>query len=51
MKNCSPLEQAINARWGDRVNVSFNPDLSGSDGGGVSKGHALEAVANVWVSR
>jgi hydroxymethylpyrimidine pyrophosphatase-like HAD family hydrolase len=41
-----PLEQAINARWGDRVNVSFST-LTCLEvmAGGVSKGHALEAVA------
>ncbi|MBK4714979.1 MULTISPECIES: sugar/pyridoxal phosphate phosphatase YigL [Tenebrionibacter/Tenebrionicola group] len=40
------LEQAINARWGDRVNVSFST-LTCLEvmAGGVSKGHALEAVA------
>ncbi|MBD4740633.1 HAD-IIB family hydrolase, partial [Xanthomonas citri pv. citri] len=39
-------EQAINARWGDRVNVSFST-LTCLEvmAGGVSKGHALEAVA------
>lgn len=42
-----PLEQAINARWGDRVNVSFST-LTCLEvmAGGVSKGHALEAVAH-----
>ena len=41
-----PLEQAMNARWGDRVNVSFST-LTCLEvmAGGVSKGHALEAVA------
>lgn len=41
-----PLEQAINARWGDRVNVSFST-LTCLEvmAGGVSKGHALEAVS------
>lgn len=41
-----PLEQAINARWGDRVNVSFST-LTCLEvmAGGVSKGNALEAVA------
>ncbi len=36
-----PLEQAINARWGDRVNVSFST-LTCLEvmAGGVSKGHA-----------
>nr|VUD27927.1 putative hydrolase of the HAD superfamily [Salmonella sp. NCTC 7297] len=47
MKNCCRLEQAINARWGDRVNVSFST-LTCLEvmAGGVSKGHALEAVAH-----
>ncbi|MCE0491642.1 sugar/pyridoxal phosphate phosphatase YigL [Pantoea sp. Mb-10] len=41
-----PLEQAIEARWGDRVNVSFSlPTCLEVMAGGVSKGHALEAVA------
>lgn len=42
-----PLEQAINARWGDRVNVSFST-LTCLEvmAGGVSKGHALDVVAN-----
>ena len=41
-----PLEDAINARWGDRVNVSFSfPTCLEVMAGGVSKGHALEAVA------
>ena len=41
-----PLEQAINARWGDRVNVSFST-LTCLEvmAGGVSKGHALSALA------
>lgn len=41
-----PLEQAFNALWGDRVNVSFST-LTCLEvmAGGVSKGHALEAVA------
>ncbi|AUG99080.1 sugar/pyridoxal phosphate phosphatase YigL [Pectobacteriaceae bacterium CE70] len=41
-----PLEDALNARWGDRVNVSFST-LSCLEvmAGGVSKGHALEQVA------
>nr|WP_113865996.1 sugar/pyridoxal phosphate phosphatase YigL [Brenneria salicis]NMN90181.1 hypothetical protein [Brenneria salicis ATCC 15712 = DSM 30166]RBP63195.1 hypothetical protein DES54_11213 [Brenneria salicis ATCC 15712 = DSM 30166]RLM30903.1 sugar/pyridoxal phosphate phosphatase YigL [Brenneria salicis ATCC 15712 = DSM 30166] len=40
-----PLEEAINARWGDRVNVSFSA-LTCLEvmAGGVSKGHALEQV-------
>ncbi|MCW2479087.1 sugar/pyridoxal phosphate phosphatase YigL [Candidatus Symbiopectobacterium sp. NZEC135] len=43
-----PLEEAINARWGDRVNVSFST-LSCLEvmAGGVSKGHALEQVAKL----
>lgn len=41
-----PLEQAILARWGDRVNVSFSfPTCLEVMAGGVSKGHALEAVS------
>ncbi|MDI5677549.1 HAD hydrolase family protein, partial [Salmonella enterica subsp. enterica serovar Anatum] len=42
----SSTPQAINARWGDRVNVSFST-LTCLEvmAGGVSKGHALEAVA------
>ncbi|WP_058911805.1 sugar/pyridoxal phosphate phosphatase YigL [Entomohabitans teleogrylli] len=41
-----PLEQAINARWGDRVNVSFSTvTCLEIMAGGVSKGHALEAVS------
>lgn len=41
-----PLEQAILARWGDRVNVSFSlPYCLEVMAGGVSKGHALEMVA------
>ncbi|MGB7801898.1 sugar/pyridoxal phosphate phosphatase YigL [Buttiauxella sp.] len=41
-----PLEQALIARWGDRVNVSFST-LTCLEvmAGGVSKGHALEAVS------
>ncbi|AIU90060.1 sugar/pyridoxal phosphate phosphatase YigL [Pectobacterium odoriferum] len=43
-----PLEEAINARWGDRVNVSFST-LTCLEvmAGGVSKGHALEQVAKI----
>jgi len=42
------LEEAINARWGDRVNVSFSlPMCLEVMGGGVSKGHALEQVAKL----
>ncbi|WP_092878830.1 sugar/pyridoxal phosphate phosphatase YigL [Izhakiella capsodis] len=41
-----PIEQALLARWGDRVNVSFSlPTCLEVMAGGVSKGHALEAVA------
>ncbi|MDX5630143.1 MULTISPECIES: sugar/pyridoxal phosphate phosphatase YigL [unclassified Brenneria] len=42
------LEEAINARWGDRVNVSFST-LTCLEvmAGGVSKGHALEQVAKI----
>ncbi|ADP11093.1 putative sugar phosphatase [Erwinia sp. Ejp617] len=41
-----PLEQALLARWGDRVNVSFSlPTCLEVMAGGVSKGHALDAVA------
>ncbi|AFJ48803.1 sugar/pyridoxal phosphate phosphatase YigL [Shimwellia blattae] len=41
-----PLEEAINARWGDRVNVSFST-LTCLEvmAGGVSKGHALASVS------
>lgn len=40
------LEQAINARWGDCVNVSFfTLTCLEVMAGGVLKGHALEAVA------
>lgn len=43
-----PLEVAINARWGDRVNVSFSfPTCLEVMAGGVSKGHALDAVAKI----
>lgn len=42
------LEQAIKARWGDRVNVSFsNPSCLEVMEGGVSKGHALDDVAKI----
>lgn len=41
-----PLEEAINARWGDRVNVSFSTvTCLEVMAGGVSKGHALESVS------
>ncbi|BDH47622.1 sugar/pyridoxal phosphate phosphatase YigL [Salmonella enterica subsp. enterica serovar Choleraesuis] len=42
-----PLEQAINDRWGEQVNVSFST-LTCLEvmAGGVSKGHALDAVAS-----
>lgn len=40
------LERVIVARWGDRVNVSFSlPTCLEVMAGGVSKGHALDAVA------
>ncbi|OZI15034.1 sugar/pyridoxal phosphate phosphatase YigL [Sodalis-like symbiont of Philaenus spumarius] len=40
------LEEALNARWGDRVNVSFSlPVCLEVMAGGVSKGHALRQVA------
>ncbi|QKJ89136.1 Pyridoxal phosphate phosphatase YigL [Paramixta manurensis] len=43
-----PLEQALIARWGDRVNVSFSfPTCLEVMAGGVSKGHALEEVAKL----
>ncbi|MBU9812045.1 sugar/pyridoxal phosphate phosphatase YigL [Rahnella sp. C60] len=43
-----PLEEAINARWGDRVNVSFSlPVCLEVMAGGVSKGHALEYVSKL----
>ncbi len=42
------MEDAINARWGDRVNVSFSfPTCLEVMAGGVSKGHALEEVAKI----
>ncbi len=42
------MEQAIEARWGDRVNVSFSlPTCLEVMAGGVSKGHALEAVSKL----
>lgn len=41
-----PLEEALIARWGDRVNVSFSlPTCLEVMAGGVSKGHALDAVS------
>ncbi|UQY43904.1 sugar/pyridoxal phosphate phosphatase YigL [Erwinia sp. PK3-005] len=43
-----PLEEAILARWGDRVNVSFSfPTCLEVMAGGVSKGHALEEVSKL----
>ena len=43
-----PLEEAILARWGDRVNVCFSlPTCLEVMAGGVSKGHALEEVAKL----
>ncbi|MGM3173423.1 sugar/pyridoxal phosphate phosphatase YigL [Dickeya lacustris] len=43
-----PLEAALNARWGERVNVSFST-LTCLEvmAGGVSKGHALQQVAGI----
>ncbi|TCV93697.1 sugar/pyridoxal phosphate phosphatase YigL [Biostraticola tofi] len=42
------LEAALNARWGDRVNVSFSlPVCLEVMAGGVSKGHALDQVAKL----
>ncbi|RXY52604.1 hypothetical protein DD568_31420, partial [Klebsiella pneumoniae] len=43
-----PREQAMNAGWGERENVSFST-LTCREvmAGGVSKGHALEAVAQM----
>ncbi|OON38599.1 sugar/pyridoxal phosphate phosphatase YigL [Izhakiella australiensis] len=41
-----PVEQALLARWGDRINISFSlPTCLEVMAGGVSKGHALDAVA------
>lgn len=43
-----PLEEVINASWGDRVNVSFSlPVCLEVMAGGVSKGHALDQVAKL----
>lgn len=43
-----PLEQQINQRWGDRVNVSFSlPGCLEVMAGGVSKGEALAGVAKL----
>ncbi|MXP67652.1 sugar/pyridoxal phosphate phosphatase YigL [Pantoea sp. Aalb] len=40
------LEESIQTRWGDRVNVSFSlPTCLEVMAGGVSKGHALKSVA------
>jgi len=40
------LEDTLNARWGDRVNVCFSlPVCLEVMAGGVSKGHALDQVA------
>ncbi len=40
------LEDALNARWGDRINVSFSlPVCLEVMAGGVSKGHSLAQVA------
>ncbi len=41
-----PLERQLLARWGDRVNVCFSlPTCLEVMAGGVSKGHALDAVS------
>jgi len=41
------IEEAINARWGDRVNASFSTtSCLEIMAGGVSKGHALDAVSH-----
>lgn len=41
------IEEAINARWGDRVNASFSlPTCLEIMAGGVSKGHALDSVSH-----
>ncbi|SUH40876.1 putative hydrolase of the HAD superfamily [Salmonella enterica subsp. enterica] len=47
MKSCCRWSRRLTRAGAIRVNVSFSTlNLSGSDGGrGVSKGHALEAVA------
>lgn len=42
------LEEELNTRWGDRVNVSFSlPVCLEVMAGGVSKGHALHQVASL----
>ncbi|MBX4181121.1 sugar/pyridoxal phosphate phosphatase YigL [Sodalis sp. CWE] len=42
------LEKTLNARWGDRINVSFSlPGCLEVMAGGVSKGHALQQVASL----
>lgn len=42
------LEERLNARWGDRVNISFSlPVCLEVMPGGVSKGHALDQVAQI----
>jgi len=42
------LEEEFNAKWGDRVNVSFSlPTCLEVMAGGVSKGHALDEVAKI----
>lgn len=42
------LENQLNARWGDRINVSFSmPFCLEVMAGGVSKGHALSQVAKL----
>ncbi|CAK9886408.1 MAG: Pyridoxal phosphate phosphatase YigL [Candidatus Erwinia impunctatus] len=41
-----PLEEELLKRWGDRINVSFSlPTCLEVMAGGVSKGHALQAVS------
>jgi Cof subfamily protein (haloacid dehalogenase superfamily) len=43
-----PLEDTINARWGDKVNASFSfPTCLEVMAGHVSKGHALDEVAKL----
>ncbi|AWK13443.1 sugar/pyridoxal phosphate phosphatase YigL [Candidatus Fukatsuia symbiotica] len=44
-----PLEQEIKTRWGNRVNVCFSlPTCLEVMGAGVSKGHALQQVAQIF---
>lgn len=43
-----PLEEALIDRWGDKINVSFSlPTCLEVMAGGVSKGHALDAVSQI----